>query len=149
MIADVAGAHLLAACAAEADVLKPNRDELAAAVGFDDPIVGAHVLQEYGARTVIVSLGAEGVLVIPAAPIDTIWQARTAEPVVGNPTGAGDAAVAALAALLSRGEHRHEEWARIAVEWSADAVRAPRAGELGTGPGRPDILVRPYRDEPS
>lgn len=130
VIADLAGAHMLAAAEAGADVLKPNRDELAEAVGITDPVAGARELQGRGAGTVVVSLGEEGLVVVPADPNATIWRARLPQPLRGNPTGAGDAAVAAIAGLIHSGDDDHAHWARRAVAWSAAAVLSPLAGDV-------------------
>lgn len=130
VIADLAGAHMLAAASAGAEVLKPNRDELRDAVGTDDPLLGARALHERGAGCVVVSLGEDGVLVVPRDPDAVVWQALLASPLVGNPTGAGDAAVAAIASLLVAGERDPRAWALRAVAWSAAAVLASLAGDL-------------------
>lgn len=138
VVLDVAGAHLLAAADAGADVLKPNRDELVAALGEVDPLDGARALQRRGARLVVVSLGADGMLLVPVHG-DPV-HARLLAPLHGNPTGAGDAAVAAVASLV-RGRDvaslDHDDLtavARRAVAWSAAAVLSPWAGSLGGDP---------------
>jgi fructose-1-phosphate kinase PfkB-like protein len=48
----------------------------------------------------------------------------------GNPTGAGDAAVAAAAVCLAAGVTDTAELLRLATAWSAAAVLAPVAGEV-------------------
>lgn len=138
VIVDTSGPGLLAAASAGAHVLKPNREELAAATGLTDPLDGAHSLLSLGARLVVVSLGAEGLLVVTRdhAPL----HARLAAALRGNPTGAGDAAVAAIAVSLAAGD---DLWssspagsdarallARRATAWSAAAVLMPLAGEV-------------------
>jgi tagatose 6-phosphate kinase len=57
------------------------------------------------------------------------WQARLPAPLSGNPTGAGDALVAAVAAGLASGS-TWQQMARDAVTWSAAAVLQPIAGEI-------------------
>lgn len=138
VVLDVSGSHLVAAAEAGADVLKPNRAELAAAFPGLDAVDGARALQERGARLVVVSLGAAGMLLVP--PTGPALHARLPAALQGNPTGAGDAAVAALAGSL-RGrdvtaltEADLETLARRAVAWSAAAVLSPWAGSLGTDP---------------
>ncbi|MFP3380410.1 PfkB family carbohydrate kinase, partial [Bacillus sp. SIMBA_069] len=98
---DAVGPALLLAVEAGADVVKPNRRELAETTGEDDPVEGARRLLDRGARLVLVSLGADGLLAVPrtGAPL----HARLPEPLTGNATGAGDAAVAAVATLLAAG----------------------------------------------
>ena len=85
-------------------MLKPNRDELRDATGEADPVAGARALIVLGAEWVVVSLGAEGMLAVCAGDPVTVLHARLPEPLAGNATGAGDAAVAAAAAALADGE---------------------------------------------
>lgn len=54
---------------------------------------------------------------------------RPTERLAGNPTGAGDACLAALAADLAHGSSRPDQL-RTAVAWSAGAVHAPYAGDV-------------------
>lgn len=135
-IVDAQGDALLAAAAAGADVVKPNRAELVEATGIADPLAGARALQAMGAGIVVVSLGGDGMLLVGTEVV----RARLAAPLEGNPTGAGDAAVAALA--TTHGEPL-EAMARRAVAWSAAAVLHPLAGSLGHGPAESDVLVEP------
>ena len=137
-IIDAIGPALVRAAEAGATVVKPNRRELAETTGTDDPADGARVLLDAGARLVLVSLGAEGMLAVPASgePLHL----RTAEPLAGNPTGAGDAAVAAVATLLAAGVSDPALLLRRAVAWSAAAVLAPLAGELH--PSYPEFEAR-------
>ncbi|GLW93907.1 1-phosphofructokinase family hexose kinase [Actinokineospora globicatena] len=130
-VVDVGGAPLRAAAQAGVAIVKPNAEELAAAVDDDDPLVGARELRSLGAEAVVVSLGADGLL---AATPDGDWRATLPRPVVGNPTGAGDAAVAALADGLRRGLTWPERL-RLAVTWAGAAVAAPLAGTVD-----PDVL---------
>ncbi|MGB4137800.1 MAG: PfkB family carbohydrate kinase, partial [Microbacterium sp.] len=66
-----------------------------------------------------------------------VVSARLPEPLAGNPTGAGDAAVAAAAVLLAEGVRDPETIVRRAVAWSASAVLMPLAGEID--PSWPDL----------
>ncbi|WP_026421388.1 1-phosphofructokinase family hexose kinase [Actinokineospora inagensis] len=125
-VVDAGGPVLLAAAEAGVSVVKPNAEELAAAVGHDDPLKGARELRALGAETVVVSLGAEGTI---AATPDGEWRAALPKPVAGNPTGAGDAAVAALAFGIRTGLTWPERL-RLAVAWSGAAVAAPLAGSV-------------------
>ncbi len=135
---DTSGPWLRAAADAGATLLKPNRAELAAATGTGDAIAGARRLQALGAAIVVVSLGAQGLVVVP--PAGRPWQARLPHPLRGNPTGAGDAAVAAaltfLAAPADVTRLRAGDpdlvvaLARRAAAWSAAAVLMPGAGAI-------------------
>lgn len=136
-VVDATGAPLLAAAEAGADVLKPNRRELADTVGADDPVAGARALLAAGAGLVLVSLGAEGMLAVSAAGTAS---ARLPLPLTGNATGAGDAAVAAVASALASGIADPVSLLRRATAWSAAAVAAPLAGELD--PAYPEYEAR-------
>lgn len=127
-IVDAVGPALLLAAEARATVLKPNLRELAETTGRSDPVEGARELLARGARIVLVSLGADGMLAVRtgSAPV----RARLGERLRGNPTGAGDAAVASVASHLAEGETELEQLVRRATAWSAAAVLAPLAGEL-------------------
>ncbi|WP_018684217.1 1-phosphofructokinase family hexose kinase [Actinokineospora enzanensis] len=131
-VVDAGGPVLRAAARAGAAVLKPNAEELLEAVGIEDPLAGAHELRDMGAGAVVVSLGADGML---ATTEDGDWRATPPRRISGNPTGAGDAAVAALA----NGVHLALTWPerlRLAVAWSAAAVAAPLAGTIN-----PEVLA--------
>lgn len=136
-VIDASGTPLLAAAEAGADVLKPNRRELADTVGSDDPVAGARALLAAGAGLVLVSLGADGMLAVDDR---TVWSARLPQPLAGNATGAGDAAVAAIATALSAGTTDPGVIVRRATAWSAAAVAAPLAGELD--PAYPEYEAR-------
>jgi D-beta-D-heptose 7-phosphate kinase/D-beta-D-heptose 1-phosphate adenosyltransferase len=90
-----------------ADVLKPNRPELAAAtklpVGTDDEVVKAarSLIAAYGFGALLVSCGKDGMLVVEAegAPLKLAAEARE----VFDVSGAGDTVVAVLAAALGAG----------------------------------------------
>lgn len=127
-VIDAVGTPLVLAAEAGASVVKPNRRELTDTTGRDDPVAGARVLLDAGAGLVVVSLGAEGMLAVPrdGAPV----HARLGSPLTGNATGAGDAAVAAMASLLAVGVTDPSTLVRRATAWSAAAVLSPLAGEL-------------------
>lgn len=158
VLVDTSGPGILAAARAGADALKPNRDELETATGHADPLTGARALIALGARLVVVSLGADGLLVVAGsgAPV----HARLPQPLHGNATGAGDAAVAAIAASLAHGDDldadtdvaaaRRAELARRATAWSASAVLMPVAGELSPQHAEleRDVLVSPITEDP-
>ena len=82
---------------------------------------------------VLTSLGAEGMRLNTP---NIFCTARLSVPVAGNPTGAGDSVVAAIAVALAA-TPSHSERSRVlaaslerAVAWSAAAVLSPVAGEI-------------------
>ncbi len=127
VIADTSGPALLRAADAGATVLKPNAAELADATGIADPVEGARSLIDRGAELVLLSLGADGMLAVTAS---ALVHARLDEPLAGNPTGAGDAGVAACAVLYAAGVRDPEQILRRATAWSAAAVLMPLAGDI-------------------
>lgn len=126
VLLDTSGEPLRRGVAARPDIVKPNTDELAELTGSHDPSRGARDTRRRGARTVVVSLGAKGLL---AATPDGSWQATPPARLSGNPTGAGDSAVAGLLSGLVEGLPWPDRLAR-AVALSAATVRAPAAGEF-------------------
>jgi 1-phosphofructokinase family hexose kinase len=126
-VVDAVGEALALACAAGAHAVKPNRDELAATTSTTDPLAGAEALVELGAGIVFVSLGAEGLLAVSR---HGRLRAALREPLTGNPTGAGDAAVAAIADAFAGGVDELSELVRRAALWSSAAVAMPLAGEI-------------------
>lgn len=129
-IIDTSGPGLLAAATAGADLLKPNHHELLEATGATDIASGAARLLELGARRVVVSSGEDGLALFEAARPGRWVSARLPEPLDGNPTGAGDACVAAFALDLLRGITDPVDLVRRAAAWSASAVLVPTAGAL-------------------
>lgn len=139
---DTSGTALRHGITAGPDIVKPNLHELAAALTsgethdsahLDTPqcahtstIMAAAAVREAGAQSVVVSLGADGLLAdTPAGR----WHARPPAVVTGNATGAGDAVVAALAHGLVSGR----PWPgrlRHAVALGAATVASPVAGEF-------------------
>ncbi|PZG02695.1 1-phosphofructokinase family hexose kinase [Micromonospora deserti] len=126
VILDAAGPALRAGVAAGPDVVKPNAAELADVTGLPDPLAAAEALHAAGARAVVASLGPDGLLAVTP---DGTFRAGPPASLAGNPTGAGDSVVAAIAAGIHTGTswpHRLSE----AVALSAATVRAPRAGHF-------------------
>ncbi|MFJ3140046.1 1-phosphofructokinase family hexose kinase [Streptomyces sp. NPDC086843] len=128
-VLDTSGPPLLDALGAGPDVVKPNAAELAAATGCADAAEGAARLRALGARSVVVSSGPDGLL---ADTPGGLLRAAPPERLAGNPTGAGNACVAALAAGLAGGAG----WPAVlreAVALSAAAVARPVAGDVDAG----------------
>ncbi|MDO5494433.1 MAG: 1-phosphofructokinase family hexose kinase [bacterium] len=135
VLVDTSGPALLTAADAGADLLKPNNHELLEATGANDLMDGVRELLWRGAGVVALSLGEDGMLA--AARTDErlrTAQARPRRTVVGNPTGAGDASVAAWCAWFA--ERPDAAPADLvggvgeAVALSAAAVASPVAGEF-------------------
>jgi tagatose 6-phosphate kinase len=124
-ILDTSGPPLLEGVAAGPRVVKPNADEVAV-TGLADPLGAARRLRARGAGAVVASCGADGLLAVTA---DGCWRAAAPEQVGGNPTGAGDACVAALAAGLAAGMPWPELLADAAA-LAAAAVACPLAGDV-------------------
>ena len=153
MLLDTSGEALLRGAAAGPAIVKPNLAELAAATrrplrwaaGSDRPgapdragepggssepdraavLAAAGWLREHGAQSVVVSLGAAGLLAVTG---DGAWHAAP-NPVEGNPTGAGDAAVAGLAHALTLGQPWPDRLRHAAALGAATAAAAV-AGEF-------------------
>jgi len=124
-VLDTSGEALRHGLAAGPALAKPNAAELAALRPGSSPADPGWVLG-CGAEAVVVSRGPEGLLAVTA---DGAWRGVPPERLSGNPTGAGDACVAALA----RGLRDHTGWPGLladAVALSAAAVAAPTAGAV-------------------
>jgi sugar/nucleoside kinase (ribokinase family) len=93
-----AGVATVKGCVPHAALLKCNRSEARVLTGRDDPAAAADALVELGARSVVVTLGADGALLrgaggprdVPAVPVTP-----------RDTTGAGDAVSGVLLARLS------------------------------------------------
>jgi tagatose 6-phosphate kinase len=126
VVLDADAEALAAGVTASPDVVKPNADELRRATGLPGHLPGAEALRARGAGAVVVSAGADGLI---ASTPDGRWAVRPPARVAGNPTGAGDACVAALARGLVTGASWPDRLAD-AVALSASAVLRPLAGDV-------------------
>ncbi|HET9379209.1 MAG TPA: 1-phosphofructokinase [Streptomyces sp.] len=120
---DTSGPALLRALRERPDVVKPNAEELARAVGrplttVGDALEAAGELREMGARTVLASLGAAGQLLVDDAGT---WFGSARVTAVRSDVGAGDASLAGF--LVSGGTG--PEALAAAVAHGAAAVRLP------------------------
>lgn len=127
-ILDTEGAPLLAALAAGPAIVKPNTYELLDATGMTDSRAAAEELVKRGARAVVSSHGPDGLTALTA---DGTWTAKPPRVEGGNPTGAGDASVAALAMGLA-GENPWPAMLADAAALSAATVLTDRAGVFDT-----------------
>jgi 1-phosphofructokinase/tagatose 6-phosphate kinase len=136
-VVDTSGEALAHAASVPGVVLAPNAAELAELTGTPcegpaEAIATARGLLPGGPLAVVVTLGKSG---LAAVTRDGIWHGRLPESLAGNPTGAGDAAAAALIAGLAdkvskTGRAGWPETVRDAVALSAAAVLSSVAGEV-------------------
>jgi tagatose 6-phosphate kinase len=126
VLLDTSGEPLRRGVAARPDIIKPNAEELAELTGSHEPSRATRDARRRGAHAVVASLGPQGLLALTP---DGEWRAAPDAPVHGNPTGAGDSAVAGLLSGLVE----HLPWpSRLtrAIALSTATVRAPAAGEF-------------------
>ncbi|MGW0826533.1 1-phosphofructokinase [Streptomyces sp. NPDC002845] len=129
VLLDTSGEPLRRGVAARPDFVKPNAEELAELTGSHDPSRATRDARRRGAHTVVASLGPEGLL---AHTTEGHWRAAPPGALRGNPTGAGDSAVAGLLSGLIEHLPWPQRLAR-AVALSAATVAAPVAGEFDRG----------------
>ncbi|WP_406727121.1 1-phosphofructokinase [Streptomyces sp. GD-15H] len=128
---DTSGPALAAALRERPDVVKPNAEELAEAVGrplatVGDAVKAAEELRERGARAVLASLGADGQVLVDE---NGAWFGTARVDVVRSNVGAGDSS---LAGFLIAGGHGPEALAS-ALAHGAAAVQTP--GSVMPTPG--------------
>jgi 1-phosphofructokinase len=134
-VVDTSGPAMLAALDAHPGLVKPNREELAEAVGTPvdsllAAVEAAQHLRRLGAGSVLASLGADGAVLVTA---DGCWwgESPVADPV--SAVGAGDATLAGFLSVPSGGPAALAE----ALAWGAAAVQLP-----GSRMPRPQDLDR-------
>lgn len=130
-VIDARGAPLVEALAANPDVVKPNRAELADTVGrgLDDETevrAAARELHERGAQSVVVTAGRE-----PTIAFDGVHFWRITGPSIKavNPIGSGDAFTAGLVWRLLRGDDLGESCRWATAVGAANAL-SMMAGEV-------------------
>jgi 1-phosphofructokinase len=142
---DTSGPALRAAAEAGATLVKPNREELAEAVGRPLDTLGAVVdaaqeVRSWGVGTVVASLGADGAVLVDATGV------VTGESPVSDPcssVGAGDSLLAGFLAGGGSGAAALAE----GLAWGAAAVRLP--GSRMPGPAdltRDQVHIHPRPD---
>jgi 1-phosphofructokinase len=121
VVIDTSGPAFVKALEAAPDLIKPNSDELAEAVGgtiatFGDVVDAAQELRARGAKSVLVSLGADGALLVTAsrvvhgiAPVDRVV----------STVGAGDAMLAGYLSATAE----TDDALGTALAWGAAAVQ--------------------------
>ncbi|MXM68335.1 1-phosphofructokinase [Streptomyces sp. HUCO-GS316] len=134
---DTSGPALLAVLRERPDVVKPNAEELAEAVGrplttVGDAMKAAEELRELGARAVLASLGADGQLLVDGTGA---WFGSARVDTVRSNVGAGDSS---LAGFLIAGGSGPAALAS-AVAHGAAAVQLP--GSVMPTPGDLDLAA--------
>lgn len=119
---DASGTPLKAAIAAGPDLLKPNHEELAEAVGHPvatvgDAVEAAEQLRAAGVAAVLVSLGASGALLVA----DEVVHGTCPVEVVRSTAGSGDALLAGFLAAGADGSASLAE----GLAWAAAATGLP------------------------
>ena len=127
------------------DILTPNEGEACALGGQDDPGEAARVLVKRGARSVIVTRGKEGALLVDGEAAPQSFPAFAVDTV--DSTAAGDAFNGALACALASGDQLDKA---IAFANAAGALATTKRGTHDSFPSRRDIeqLRRPRIDKP-
>ncbi|HWJ85005.1 MAG TPA: 1-phosphofructokinase family hexose kinase [Cellulomonas sp.] len=126
------------------DLLKPNLEELWELLG-DEPttvggiVDGARSVLRRGHRQVLVSLGAEGALLVTA---DATWWAGGSPIVPRSTVGAGDCTLAGFLAATGGPDER----LRAGVAWGRAAVSLP--GSAAPGPDDLDLAAVRLLPEP-
>lgn len=137
LVVDSFGDPLVQACEHGASIVTPNAEELEATTGHTDVADGARELLRRGAKTVVVTLGSDGIYALsqPGTGARQGVRIRLNQSLQGNPTGAGDALTSALATGLmqvaSPKDRTLPDVLARAVCWSASAVLQPTAGSIG------------------
>jgi 1-phosphofructokinase len=142
---DTSGPALLAAVEAGPAVVKPNREELAEATGavidsLQDVVDAARWLRSRGAATVLVSLGADGAVLVDDGGV-TVGESAAVEP--RSTVGAGDALLAGFLAHGAVGPGALAE----AMAWGAAAVRLPGSRMPGPADIRRDLIRIHHRPD--
>ncbi|HVV24637.1 MAG TPA: 1-phosphofructokinase [Pseudonocardiaceae bacterium] len=134
---DTSGPALIAAVKAFPALVKPNREELEAAVGralgtVGDVVEAAEELRSAGAGAVLASLGRDGAVLVSG---DGHWYGE-APAVARSAVGAGDAM---LAGFLHGGAHGPDALA-VALAWGAAAASLPGSRMPGPDDVRTDLV---------
>ncbi|MEV6774282.1 hexose kinase [Nocardia sp. NPDC051030] len=132
-VCDVDGPSLELAARVPGIVLTPNTEELERLTGrpattIPEILAAVESLLTSGVGAIVVTRGGLGMVAVTPT---RAWSAALPKPLAGNPTGAGDAAVAAIVAALAADPN--PDWPTLlvdAVATSAAAVVIPVAGEI-------------------
>lgn len=124
VVVDTSGPALTAAIAATPDLIKPNAEELAEAVGrpvttLGEAVEAARELRERGVGTVVISLGGAGAVLVDG---DGVLAGTSHAAEVRSSVGAGDCF---LAGFLSARDRGREAALTTALAYGAAAVQLP------------------------
>lgn len=141
---DTSGPALALAVAAGPDLIKPNAQELAAAVGrplgsLSDVVTAARQLRAAGTARVLVSLGAAGALLVDR---DGVTAGESVALTPRSTVGAGDAFLAGFLAAEQAGLTSRAGLSQ-ALAWGAAAVQLPGSqmpGPADIDPGAAHLL---------
>ena len=123
-----------------ADILKISEEEMLMLAGTEDPEEGSRTLSGYGASIVLVTLGADGVLVRMGERTEHVPGVRVD---VADTNGAGDTFLGAMLMQLVSGETSSGDiWADL-----VDMVRYANKAASITCSGHGAIPAMPYADE--
>ena len=116
------------------DYLVPNEHELEALSGEKDPIKGARVLLEKGAKNVIVTLGEKGSVLVTK---DRVFQVAPHKVNAIDTTAAGDSYLGALVHMLSEGSSIED-----AMEFASkcSSITVTRKGAIIALPKKNEVL---------
>ena len=144
---DTSGPALAYAVTAGPDLIKPNAEELSAAVGRPlssraDVVAAARQLRDAGARRVLVSLGSAGALLVDD---DGVAVGESVALTPRSTVGAGDAFLAGFLAAERTGGATPDGRAALAtaLAWGAAAVQLPGSqmpGPADIDPGAAHLL---------
>jgi 1-phosphofructokinase len=142
---DTSGPALDRVLAAGPDVLKPNEEELSEVTGIvpetlGDVVVAANELRSKGVKTVLVSLGPSGAVLVDGGQA---YHAESGSVVPRSTVGAGDALLAGFLAAGGDGPDALAE----GVAWGAAACALPGTAVPGPGDLQRD-LVRTHPVDP-
>ena len=125
VVVDSSGAAFRAAISAGPDLVKPNTEELSEFVGrplrtLSEIIEAAHEVRDAGARTVLVSCGADGAVLVGDEIV--LGTSPVSDP--RSSVGAGDAFLAGFLSADGAGSSPSGSFSE-ALAWGAAAVRLP------------------------
>lgn len=131
VILDTSGEPLRRGVAAGPILVKPNRAELEGLLntkltGTEEIIAGARQVVAMGAENVLVSLGAQGAVLVNSRGV---WESRPPKVRMISPLGAGDSMVASCAACMAAAEYTDSRMLKFATAAGTAAVEQPGSRE--------------------